>query len=61
MVADILTTSLPYALFAQFASALTGKIFPEKEKVEKINKRKSEEIFIAMKMTKQSKKTPKTY
>ena len=61
MVADILTKALPYALFAKFASALTGKIFPAKEKVEEINKRKSEEKYTAKKMTKESKKTPKSY
>ena len=35
MVADIPTKALPYALFAKFASALTGKIFPEKEMLRK--------------------------
>lgn len=60
MVADILTKALPYALFAKFASALTGKIFPAKEKVKEINKRKSEEKFTAKKMTKDE-KTPKSY
>ena len=62
MVADILTKALAYALFAKFASALTGKKFPEKCEVEEMTKRKAEEKFIAKKFAKtQSKKTPKSY
>ena len=62
MVADILTKALAYALFAKFASALTGKKFPEKSEVEEMTKRKADETLIAKKMAKtKSKKTPKTY
>ena len=62
IVADILTKALAYALFAKFASALTGKKFPEKSAVEEINNRKEDEKFIAKKMAEtKSKKTPKTY
>ena len=58
MVADILTKASAYALFAKFASALTGKKFPEKNAVDEMTKHKAEEKFTAKKM---SKKTPNAY
>ena len=47
MVAGILTKALAYALFANFASALTGKTFPDKSVVDEAAKRKVYEKFRA--------------
>ena len=58
MVTGILSKALAYALFAKFASALTGKKFPEKSAVDEMVKRKAEDKLTVKKM---SKKTPKSY
>ena len=58
MVVDILTKALAYALFAKFASALTGETFAEKSAVDETAKRKADDKLKSKKMPK---KTPKTY
>ena len=54
MAAYVLTRAFAYALFAKFASALTGKKFTEKSAVGEMAKRKADNKLTAKKMTKKT-------